>query len=678
MKRFYRIVAVAVQGSATFHQYPLKPDDDDKLPPPPGRDHPLPPPPDMDGMLNKETPSPYTAGLSDEVKVPEYDTKWGMWENRPPQAGHPGVARYHGAKPREPPVEKVKPMDWRLRQPIMDHNAEFELHGNTGQSEGFNAGRIGNYASWDPHAAALSLYRACLKGLPLVKMYYWITISLDQMKQRVRQKFELNKYTKDPDALRHLLHCGWLDYEQCICFRKNKGHIRKLFGDTEDYHDVSAEYLIEEKEVMDQRAFWNGEEQRKEGPYDGFWSQWGKDAHEQYERLKGRIPESWVEGKGYFEDLHPDGTKYWEKNLDYEGWYMKNVDPDRANARKEMQNWIESGYNQPRHQASKNRRSYRRYVKDINTALNKSTQELYAANREYIFQGYTRENCPEANRVNAEKKTAMMDDLVFSSNSEEIDAVVRQAAKEFPNPRLWRTDAFYLRVRALIAHAELNWAKAPIGVALEKHFNEWVSLDANYTIYNSPEYEEIKADKKRNPMAKSWAEFYKEFDPDVPETRCLPWVHREFNYDRRTKWDERCMRCKKWANNGDIDFTRPFFDAIINAFEQQINRPETWRHPWHLDMKYSAPRHVQLYRSFNLRMDIALVNQMREFMKQHSTNRGAVKDLENPTVEETKQLLTGCDWHSFVFAPPPVVYPDGFEQAALNFDGSILRATTVA
>ncbi len=190
---------------------------------------------------------------------------------------------------------------------------------------------------------------------------------------------------------------------------------------------------------------------------------------------------------------------------------------------------------------------------------------------------------------------------------------------------------------------------------------------------NSPLFAEVKADKKRNPMAKTWADFYAEFDPDVPETRRLPWYHPEFDYDRRHYWDERCMRMKKWVQSGDIDFKHDFFQKEVAEWEQQVNRPENFRKPESVEYKYTAPRMVQLYRALGKRMDIALANQMKEHMLRGNPalNTPAVLDAHgsDDATAKIRAALAKTDFGTFVFDVPTVIYPDGYEQPELAADG---------
>ena len=245
--------------------------------------------------------------------------------------------------------------------------------------------------------------------------------------------------------------------------------------------------------------------------------------------------------------------------------------------------------------------------------------------------------------------------------------------REMPNPRLWRTDAFYLRIRFLQGFYEYNWAKVPIGASFEKLYNDWVSNDANYTILVSPQFSEIKADKQRNPMAKSWADFYREYDPDVEATRQLPWYHPEFNYDRRHHWDERCMRKKKWVESGDIVGDKTFFESEVAKYEQHVNRYETVKYPGSVELKYSAPRYVQLYRGLQKRMDVGIVNQMREFLQANKLISGP-----NASVKEVTAALEKADFSKFKFEVPVVIYPDGVEQPKLDLDGRPIRAQVSA
>lgn len=603
-------------------------------------------------------------GTADEISFPEFNTIFGKFEVRPTGTGHVGVLRYHNYK-RVAPTESFSSREvWGMAPQLDNHHPFWDYSSVSGHKQGFTSGTSQGMIHWDLKISSHALYRAAVKSLPLVKNFFYLTMSLEKMQQRVRQRFERNKYVRDPDAIRHLLALGWLDYTECICFRKTKAGVQKFFYDDENFEDLIKSYTEEEGRLIDERSFWNGEEQRKNGPYDGYWSWIGRKNAEEFEKLGSRVPMSWSAGKGYFELFKADGTNYWEKNLDYEGWFIKNMDPDRRAARREMQSWVDAGYTAPKHYSSKNRRGYRRLVKDIENIMKSTPHEMYAESRELIFQFWVREWAPESNRISAEKRLAMHDDDVFTTKFDELEKPIKQAMREMPNPRLWRTDAFYLRVRFLQGFYEYNWAKVPIGAAFDKQYNDWVSNDANYTILASPQFAAVKADKQRNPMAKTWADFYREYDPDVEATRRLPWYHADFNYDRRYHWDERCMRMKKWVESGDVDSTKSFFESEVAKFEQHINRYESVKYPGSVEYKYSAPRYVQLYRGLQKRMDVGIVNQMREYLVAKKLISGS-----NASVKEVTAALEKCDFADFKFQVPAAIYPDGVEQPQLELDG---------
>ncbi|ORC92509.1 uncharacterized protein TM35_000032620 [Trypanosoma theileri] len=606
---------------------------------------------------------------SDNLKAPEYDTSLGKFEQAPYFTGGPAAMRYQNYVREPANKEAVDYRDVIPLPPFEGHHPDFSYASVTGKREGNITLLANTVVNWELKAAMMSLYRSCLKGLPMVKHYYWLLTPLPDMKGKIRERFLQNQHTKDPDAIRHLLHNGWMEYQEVILFRRSRASVAKFF-EWESQDELVRGYTREEGKMQEERAFWNGEEQRREGPYDGHWSWLGKESEKEFKLMAGRIPVSWTTSKGYFEKFEADGTNYWEKNLDYEGWYIKNVDPDRQNARREMQGWIESGYNQPKHYASKNRRGYRRLVKDIETMMETSMEDLYTKNREQLFQYLIRETHPESNRINAERTLARQDDDFYSTKFDEYEKYLKQTMREMPNPRLWKTDAFYFRLRYLISPLEYNWAKVPIGATQEKLYNEWISDNANYAIINSLTFETIKKDKKRNPMANTWANFYEVFDPDVPETRRLPWYHPDFNYDRRHKWDERCMRMKRWVQGGTIDGKLPFFDSIISEWEQYVNRPERFRASDSAERRYAAPRMVQLYRSLNRLMDVALANQLRRTLEKVVGK--TTKELSELPSHETEKLLEKLDLRNFKFNVPVIIYPDGAVQEKLGLDGNVL------
>jgi hypothetical protein len=628
-----------------------------------------------EGKLPNEPDSP-----ADTLKMPEYSTAFGKFETTPPtthSGGRPGLDM-HGVI-REEPNNTTHMSRITGLTPLVEggHHPFYDYTSDTGDREGYNTKMAQAHIHWNEKVSMHGLYRASIRGLPLIKHFYYMLIPLDTMKRRIRERFEANKHVKDREAIRMLLHMGWQDYTEIISFRRTKQSVHKHFMDDESQFDLMKHYSNEEGQQLEERRIHNGGYQGKEGPYDGFWSKAGQQASEEFEKLEGRIPVSYSASKGYFEVWKPDGTHFWEKNMDYEGWYVKNVDPDRAAARKEIAAWVEAGYNQPKHYASKNRRAYRRFVRDMDSLMNMTTHEAYAATRENMFHMWIRDNCPESNRLYAEKKLALNDDNVFTMKFDEHDVCFRQAVREFPNPRLWKTDAFWLRMRQLTAGLEYNWAKAPIGAELEKSFNEWISHDLHWTVYNSKAFSDIKADKQRNPMAKTWADFYAEFDPDVLETRRLPWYHKDFDYDRRHFWDERCMRMKKWIQSGDIDSKNDFFQKEVAYWEQMVNRPETFRKPESVEYKYTAPRMTQLYRSLGKRMDMALVNQIAEHLLRKNASLGSDSVREShgneKVVEQLQKAIDACDFSDFTFDVPAVIYPDNMDQPKLAADGRPLR-----
>lgn len=599
---------------------------------------------------------------SDEVKFPEFNTSKGKFEHAPYFAGGPGAMRYHNYVRESPIKETVSHRDVIPAPPFEDHHPDFNYANVTGKREGNTTLMANTAANWEIKAAIASLYRSIIKSLAMVKHYYWLSTPLPQMKEKIRLRFLQNQNVKEPDAIRHLIHNGWMEFQECAMFRRPRATVEKFF-EMDSMDELTMQYMKEEGQVNEDRAFWNGEEQRREGPHNGHWSWIGEQCENEFNKIAGRIPMSWSTAKGFFEKGKADGTNFWEKNLDYEGWYIKNVDPDRQNARREMQGWIESGYNQPKHYASKNRRGYRRLVKDIETMMEASMEDLYTRNREQLFQYLIRETHPESNRINAERTLARQDDDFYSTNFEEYEKYLKQAMREMPNPRLWKTDAFYFRLRYLMAPLEYNWARIPIGASQEKLFNEWISNDINYAIFNSETFSRIMKDKELNPMAKTWADFYTEFDPDAPETRKLPWYHKDFNYDRRHKWDERCMRMKRWVQSGTIDGKLPFFDSIIAEWEQYVNRPERFRAPDNAERRYGAPRMVQLYRSLKKVVEVALANQIKAFLESNCSLDSA---------EKVEELLQTTDFSKFRFQVPVLIYPDSIEQPKLSLDGSCL------
>lgn len=606
---------------------------------------------------------------SDNIRVPEFDTIWGKYETAPHIAGGPENFRYHKYVRQPSNTEGVDMKDVVPSVLHKDHHPDFDYSNITGQRAGNNMLSANTWLNWDLRIAKMSLYKACLKSVPLAKHFYFLMNPLPQLKLQVRAKFMQNRNVKDPDAIRHLIHTGWTEYQEVVQMRRTRTSLQKFFAEDSNTDTNMEIYAQQEGRGSQERAWWNGEEQRREGPYDGHWSETHKEAEQEFIKLQGRVPMSWTTSKGYFAVLRPDGTNYWEKNLDYEGWYMKNVDPDKRAARKELQAWNESGYNQPMHYASKNRRGYRRLVKDVEQIMTTSLDDVYAKNREQLFQYLIRENWAESNRISAERTLAMNDDDFLSTRTEEMEVYIKQAMREMPNPRMWKTDAFYMRLRYLAAPLEYNWARIPVGAAQEKLYSEWVSDNANYAILNSPQFAAIKKDKKQNPMASSMAEFYRNFDPDVPQTRNLPWYHPEFNYDRRHKWDERCMRMKRWVDCGTIDGKRSFFEAEIHEWEQQINRVEALRSAsYRMTIRHSAPRMVQLYRALNTLMDVAMANQIKAVL---ALQLGVeVETLGQQSVEAVQKKLDNANLADFIFKVPSIIYPDGYVQPQLGLDGT--------
>lgn len=595
---------------------------------------------------------------SDNIPYPEYDLIQGKYENVPGNlVGAPGALLYHNFT-RSELKETVDYWDVVPKPPQIGHHPEYEYLSNTGKREGNISNSAGTIANWNIRSAIFSLYRCCLRGLPIVKHGFWINMPLDKMKDRIRERFISNRNVRDPDAIKHLLHNGWMEYQDTISFRRTKTTADKWFGDHDDRAVLRSAYADEEGQLLEERRLYNGERSLSDGPYGGFWSESGRAAADDFAKLAGRIPKSWTDTKGYFDMKVPDGTNYWERNLDYEGWYEVPLDPDSSKTRKELASYVESAYNQPKHYASKNRRSHRRAVKDVEMILESTVEENWSRHRDIYFQYHIRGPHPESNRVHAEKMLAIADDEMYSTRWDEQQQFIKQAMREMPNPALWKTDAFYHRLRYLSAPLEYNWGRVPVGASQEKLFNDWISDDVNVAIYNSKAFAAIKASKAQNPMALTWGDFYDRFDPDVPETRRLPWYHAEFDYDRRDKWDEKCMRQKKWIQTGDVDVKNSFFDSFIVKYEQQINRSDILKKQ-SVEVRYAAPRMVQLYRALNRTMDVALANQMRAFLGDKAS----------------ASAIESADFSAFVFQPPTLIFPDGEAPVKLGLDGSPITAS---
>jgi hypothetical protein len=601
--------------------------------------------------------------MVDNILVPEFvDDQHPMSERPPSNSGISPMGHRYFDYEREGPQETVIGEQANHMQPWHDHHPDYDYRNITGKAEGnkqFLQGIIGNMHM---KKATLSLYKQILRGLPLVKHSYLINMTLPQMRLTMRERFEQNRHIEDPDAIRHLIHNGWMEYIDSITARRLRNSVMKFFCDDHSQESLFNKYVVEERQMNDERKWWSGGAQRREGAYEGgHWSWLGAQCEKEFDRLAGRVPRSWTAAKGYFEQMKPDGTNFWEKSLDYEGWYLTSHDPDRNTARKEYQGYIESGYNQPRHYASKNRRAWRRAVKEVDFIMQCSLEDVYLKNREQMFQYNLREKHPESNRIHAERSMARQDDEFYSCNFTEYEQYVKQAMREMPNPRLWRTDAFYFRLRYLASALEYNWAKVPIGAKQERLFNEWVSDNGNYAVLNSPQFAAVKKNKKQNPMAWTMADFYTAFDPDVPETRKLPWYHPEFNYDRRYKWDERCMRMKRWVDSGNIEGKLPYFEGHVAEWEQFVNRNDLMHRADSPERRYASPRMVQLYRALGRMMDVALANQMRAFAR---------VPLDVPSDAEAQKILDKTDFSAFVFKVPVVIYPDGVSQPILGLDGS--------
>lgn len=608
------------------------------------------------------------AGRVDNMKMPEFDTVWGKFENAPYHSGGPANHRYQKYVRKPADTEGVNIKDVIPNGALVDHHPHFDYTNKTGKKEGNTTNFVNTWANWDLHTAKFSLYRACIKSIPLAKHFYYLMNPIDQLKSQIRLRFLQNRHVKDPDAIRHLIHSGWTEYQEVVMGRRTRTSLQKFFSEDSNTEATLEIYTAAEGKGIEERRFWNGEEQRREGPYGGHWSKIGQQLEEEHNRLAGRIPRSWTASKGYFEKFKPDGTNYWEKNLDYEGWYMKPVDPDAHAARKDMQGNVESAYNQPKHYASKNRRGYRRMVKDIETAMQSSLEDMYTRSREQTFQYLIRENRLESNRVNAERQLSLLDDQFYSANFTEYEQMLKQVMREMPNPRLWKTDAFYFRLRYLTAPLEYNWARVPVGTQQEKLYNEWISDNANYAVTSHKLFEEIKADKRRNVMAQSFGDFYTAFDPDVPSTRALPWYHADFDYDRRYKWDERCMRMKKWVQSGTIDTKNDFFKSFVVEWENYVNRPERIKARDQQERRYTSARMVQMYRALGKLMDVALANQIKEAAA--SKLGTSVEALSKESVESIQKKLSSVDLSDFIFRVPTIIYPDGAVQPPLGLDGA--------
>jgi hypothetical protein len=619
-------------------------------------------------------------GISDAVRGgAEYETGFGEFNMRPGRSGTIEEAQYEGFHREPPSWPSVGPLEAGNYNPIhIGHHPDQDYTPTSPLKEGWVTHLSGIHHTSDVKASMHALYRNSIKALPMMKHYYMLTTSLEEMQMNLRLKFEKQAHIRDPETIRHLLVLGWSEFNDMITFRKQRDNVYFFFGAQNKAHlRAQREWHEDKQRLLEDRLLF-------EGHYHGRLGDMHERSAEQrrlFDERLGRTPPSHVVSKGYFRVRVPDGTHAWERNQDLEGKHGIDVEPDPAIARQELFNEIDLCSFRPIHILQKERKRYRLQVAQIKRWAAGTGTEYYAEHRDAIFNAACKaENSHEMNRVPAEGAVARMDDDVLTrQDGGEAHRINRQLHTEFPHPAQRLSEGYVLRKQQAIGQwFEYNWAKGPSGgAALTAAENAWLSDPVNHAIRHSDAFAAMWKDKARNPMARTWADFYAAFDPDEAATRRLPWVHPDFDYDRRYKWDERCMRAKKWLRGGGIDATRPFLDSVVAEWVQRCGSVER---SVGLERaagdKFRAPAMVQRYRALRRRVDIALANQMREFLGARLGGPPAAES-DAKAVAAALAVVEAADWAAFRFVVPVLVYPDGVDGPAdVAVDGRVAAVAT--
>ena len=182
--------------------------------------------------IDVPTPNEPT-GHSDFVKGgKEYNTAFGSFEMRPPNTGSLADAQYEGFNRQPPSWVTVGPIESGSQIPPLHigHHPTHDYSHTSGLKDGDTSHMTMVHHTTDLKANVHALYRNSLKSLALMKHYYMLLCSIDEMKKNLRVKFERNAHLRDPEAIRHVLYQGWSDFNDTITYRKQRDHVFFFFG----------------------------------------------------------------------------------------------------------------------------------------------------------------------------------------------------------------------------------------------------------------------------------------------------------------------------------------------------------------------------------------------------------------------------------------------------------------
>jgi len=602
------------------------------------------------------------AGHSDEVKgSEEYDTVFGKYDMRPGRTGSVDDARYEGFHRPPPSWPTVGPAEvFGAAVPMhIGHHPNMDYAHSSGMKDGSTENMTLAFHTTDAKLNLHSLYRAARKSIALMKHYYMLPTPIAEMERALRVKFERNAHLRDPEAIRLALVQGWSEFNDTITFRKQRSHIFFFFGaQMKHVERAQLDFTKDKQRTLDERLMWEGHYNGRAGEYNETMAE----LRRLYDEREGRTPASQVATHRYFRQRVPDGTHAWERNQDYEGKLGLAAEPDLQIVRQTIGVDVDLSTMRPVHSLQKDRKRYRLQVAQLRRWGSASEAERYAELRDGEFnKAVTHERSLEMNRVFAEKHIAKRDDDVLTKQpSAEARAVAAKLFAEFPHPVQWGSEAFYLRHRMLHeAVFGYNWNRDALADSTAAAEAAWLADPVNFAIRHSAQYAALAADKARNPMARTWADFYAAFDPDDDASRRLPWVAEGFDYDRRHKWDERCMRKKKWLRSGDVDASRPFLQSVVHEWAQRVNSLEQSADPWRqMESKFTAPLMVQRYRAMQRVVDVALGRQMRAHMDAKGTLPKAAAANDAAATAAAAKAVEATDFSGFRFVPPTLVLAD--------------------
>lgn len=86
---------------------------------------------------------------------------------------------------------------------------------------------------------AIWLYRTCLRHAPEIQSIYPLDIPISQIRQRMREEFEKNRFVDNLDTINVLLMKGQMELEETLYMWKTRGHVEHMFS--KESHEIVKE-----------------------------------------------------------------------------------------------------------------------------------------------------------------------------------------------------------------------------------------------------------------------------------------------------------------------------------------------------------------------------------------------------------------------------------------------------